>query len=265
MAEPTSIYTVTNAAAIIGIVGGLLGFYSFIDNYLLRFKPKFVIGDRLYLTYKQHPKYPAHSHLSSLVVQFEIFNHRNKLGRVEDLCFRIYDSLEIEAKVTTLFASAYLEDMPVERLDVLTAKRSPMGPAAIDHKSSKTLVVEMCPEKNMGQFINPNGQIRIETLYKSSNGKWVHFDSLAVYAVYDEKNTAAEYTIYNFDLVNKYSERETIKKKKLRRKVNSYTGISNYQITRWRNILTWKLKTLGRFFKRTASLVNGIVIGNLKN
>jgi hypothetical protein len=265
MTEPTSIYTVANATSAVGIVGGLLGFYTFIDNYILKFKPKFVLGDRLYLTYKQHPKYPAHSHLSSLVLQFEIFNHRNKLGRVEDLCFRIYDSLELEAKVTTLFASAYLEDMPVERTDVLTAKRSPMGPAAIDHKSSRTLVVEMSPEKNMGQFINPNGQIKIETLYKSSRGKWIQFDSLSVYAVYDEKTTVGEFTTYNFDLLDKYSERENLKKQTFKRKINSYTGISNYQITHGRNVLIWKLSNLGRFFKRTASLISGIVNATLSN
>jgi hypothetical protein len=234
----------TTVSTVIGIVGGLLGLFTFVDTYVLRFKPKFVIGDRLYLTYEQNPKHTSFSHLASLVIQFEIFNHRNKLGRVEDIFFQIYDSQEIEPKILNLFPIAFIADMPTERAEVLNVKRTPPGPIAINNKTSKTLVIEMGQEKNFNQNVDPNGHLKIRAFYKSSNGRWVKFKTLSVYAVFEEKTALGLTTIYNFDLIDKYTEREKLKKRTFRRKLTSYTGVSNFKIHTWIRLLYWKLKTL---------------------
>ncbi|WP_157768590.1 hypothetical protein, partial [Burkholderia ambifaria] len=143
--DPSSITSavdiVKGISTALGIIGGLLGAYTFIDAYVLRFKPKFVAGDRVYLVYAKNKA--DYTYLSSLVIQFEVFNHRNKLGRIEDVFVRIYDSRQLEASILDLFPIASLEEMPISREGVVLARRLSPAPLAIPNKSSKTLTLEM--------------------------------------------------------------------------------------------------------------------------
>ena len=46
-------------SSVIGMIGGLLGFFVFFDNYILKFKPRLNISNRLFFRYKTEEKHPA--------------------------------------------------------------------------------------------------------------------------------------------------------------------------------------------------------------
>jgi hypothetical protein len=251
------------ASTIIGILGGMLGAYTFLDNYILRFKPKFLIGDRIYLTYQQHEKIHDYSHLSAMICQFEIFNHRNKLGRIEDLLIRIYDSRELEATVLHLYPASFLDTMPNSRDDILDAKRVPPAPIAIPNKSSKTAVIEFAQEQLHTGTVKPSGYLKIEALYKSANGKWLKLGAFSLHAGFNEKSTYGVFSIYNFDRVERYSERERLKQKKMTKAVSSYKGLSHYYLSMWLPRPYWRIKefiqSVPKIIKFLGSLVSATV------
>lgn len=230
--------SITSAAPIVkgistalGIIGGLLGAYTFIDTYLLRFKPKFVIGDRVYLVYRNNKA--GYTCLSSLIIQFDIFNHRNKLGRIEDVFLRIYDSRQLEASVLDLFPIANLEEMPISREDVVSIKRLPPAPLAVPNKSSKTIILEMAQEKLCHGAISPSAYLNLEALYKNPVGKWKTFAKLSLHAEFEESSEHGDATVHNFSLTNRFSEREKLKRRRIKLKVNSYKGIAGIYLSRW--------------------------------
>ncbi|MGA3949197.1 hypothetical protein ACI2TD_25610 [Ralstonia nicotianae] len=215
----------------LGIIGGLLGAYTFIDTYVLRFKPKFVIGDRVYLVYRKNKA--DHTYLSSLIVQLDIFNHRNKLGRVEDVFLRIYDSRQLEASVLDLFPVANLEEMPISREDVVSARRLPPAPLAVPNKSAKTIILEMAQEKSRHGAISHEAYLNMEALYKSPSGKWKRFSKTSLHAEFNESSVHGDTTVYNFSLIDRFSERERLKRRRISLKVNSYKGIAGFYIFGW--------------------------------
>ncbi|MFP6562377.1 hypothetical protein WJ542_29355 [Paraburkholderia sp. B3] len=224
-------HIVKGISTALGIVGGLLGAYTFIDTYVLRFKPKFVIGDRIYLVYKKNKA--DYTYLSSLVIQFDIFNHRNKLGRVEDIFLKIYDSRMLEASVLDLFPIANLEEMPISREDVISVKRLPPAPFAVPNKSSKTIVLEMAQEKLHHGAISPSAYLNLEAFYKNPVGKWKKFAKLSLYAGFEESSTHGDATVHNFSLIDRFSERERLKRKRIRLKITSYKGIAGFYLSLW--------------------------------
>ncbi|MFM0231288.1 hypothetical protein [Paraburkholderia sediminicola] len=249
----------------IGILGGMLGAYTFLDNYILRFKPKFLIGDRIYLTYEKHKKIQEYSHLSSLIIQFEIFNHRNKLGRIEDIFVRIYDSRKLEASVLDLFPLAALDSMPTNRDEVIAAERVPPSPIAIPNKSSKTLVIEMAQEKLHNGTVDPSGFLKVQCLYKSTTGKWRKFSEFSLHAAYEEKSTYDKFTIYNFDRTERYAEREKLKRRKIATEVNSYKGVSNYYLSFWLPRPYWRAKEFVQAAPKLVIFLCGLATATVRN
>lgn len=234
----TSIETVVKGiSTALGIIGGLLGAYTFIDTYALPFKPRFIIGDRAYLVFSKNQA--NYTYLSSLIIRFDIFNHRNKLGLIEDVFVRIYDSRKLEAAVIDLFPIANLEELPVSREDVISATRLSPASLAIPNKSSKTMILEMAQEKFHHGSISSSAYLQMEALYKNPKGKWKKFARVALHPVFEESSTHGDVTIYNFSLTNRFSEREKLKRKRIKTKVHSYKGLANLYISRWISKANW--------------------------
>ncbi|WP_423392485.1 hypothetical protein [Burkholderia sp. LMG 21824] len=225
----------------LGIIGGLLGAYTFIDTYVLRFKPKFVTGDRVYLVYANNKA--DYTYLSSLVIQFEVFNHRNRLGRIEDVFVRIYDSRQLEASVLDLFPIASLAEMPISREDVVSAKRLPPATLAIPNRSSKTLILEMAQEKFSHGAMSSTAHLKLEALYKNPAGRWKRFARFSLHAEYGENSTHGEFSVHNFSLTDRFSEREKLKRRRIRLEVNSYKGITGLYLSRWIGRPYWFVKS----------------------
>lgn len=255
--NPSSIESVAGilkgVSTALGIIGGLLGAYTFIDTYVLRFKPKFVVGDRVYLVYAKNKA--DYTYLSSLVVQFEVFNHRNKLGRIEDVFVRIYDARQLEASILDLFPIASLEEMPINREGVILAKRLPPAPLAIPNKSSKTLILEMAQEKFFHGAISPTAYLNLEAMYKNPAGRWKRFARFSLHAEYEESSTHGEFVVHNFSLTDRFSEREKLKRRRIRLKVNSYKGIAGLYLSRWLGRQYWFVKSRVVAFPKSVAYV----------
>lgn len=244
--NPPSIATLSYLAkglsTVVGIVGGLLGAYTFIDTYILHFRPKFIIGDRIYLIYRNNNA--NYTYLSSLVIQFEIFNHRNKLGRIEDVFVRIYDSRQLEASILDLFPIATLDEMPLSREEVTLAKRVPPAPMAVLNKSSRTLTLELAQEKLSHGAISPSAYLNFEARYKNSSGKWKRFAKISLHAEYEENSIHGDATVYNFSPIDRFSEREKLRRRRIRTQVNSYHGVAGFYISIWLGKLRWVAKSI---------------------
>lgn len=234
----TSIATVVKGiSTALGIIGGMLGAYTFIDTYALPFKPRFIIGDRAYLVFSKNKA--NYTYLSSLIIRFDIFNHRNKLGLIEDVFVRIYDSRQLEAAVLDLFPIANLEELPVSREDVISATRLSPASLAIPNKSSKTMILEMAQEKLHHGSISSSAYLQMEALYKNPKGKWKKFARVALHPVFEESSTHGDVVVYNFSLTDRFSEREKLKRKRVKTKVHSYKGLANLYISRWIGKAYW--------------------------
>ncbi len=244
--DPTLLSFLKTISTAIGAIGGALGLYTFVDNYLLKFRPKFLIADRIYFSYKKNPKYPQYSHLHSLTAQFEIFNHRNKLGRIEDLIIRLYDSKEQEAKLVNLYPVSFLANMPLQQADLIAEQRVPASSIGINNKSSKTMIIEFSQERSMTATVSPKGHLVAHALYKSQSGKWINFAKYSLTAVFNEESETDEMKIYTFNLVDKYFERQKLQSKKIPFKTSSYKGLSDFYLTRWLPTPFYRIKKLAK-------------------
>jgi hypothetical protein len=215
---------------IIGLIGGILGLFSFIDTYLLKFNPKIFIGSNVSFIAdnKKNKDFPGLQfvNLISILLTLEIGNHRNKYGFVHDLAVRLYKAHAINPDYGTYFASNTLNKIAVEFKDMENVEKSLFSPLSILPKSSKSLNIEFAKLINhSAMLINKNDLFYIELYYLSNPkaAKWrlVNRYFLYKYAehVYDDERIQMQYTI-----LNKNTLRNQIKFPK--QKVDLFKGVS---------------------------------------
>lgn len=161
-------------SSIVGMVGGVLGFFVFFDNYILKFKPKLNISNRLFFRYKIEEKHPIIKGrtLESVILKIEAINGRNKIGRIDDFALRIYDSSSTLPSGYMLYAENVSERLPSNHTFFKVDDFNSFSPISILGRSSKNFVVEFKPEKYMGSIINPEGKLKLDLLYYLPGKGW---------------------------------------------------------------------------------------------
>ena len=158
--------------SIIGLIGGLLGFYTFIDNNLLKFKPQLNISSRLFFSLvSKEKKQNSIRKIKSIILQVEILNDRSKIGRVDDLSIRIYNSRTTEPYAYMLFATSTFEKLPSTPSLLDVGGSFAFSPISIMGRSAKNVVIEFKSENNFDVILSQSGSIQMELLYYS-NKKW---------------------------------------------------------------------------------------------
>jgi hypothetical protein len=237
-AERTDCVSVLNiVSTVIGIVGGLLGLFVFIDNYLLKFRPSITIANTLYLIFGV-PNTPAplaiqNSYLKSFICSLDIFNHRNKVGRIDDFMIRIYNSGQINATVYNIFPGTQLDELPRSSADIGSLGKSPGTPISVPNKSGKKTVIEFVGDKYSTCGINPEETICFELHYKDHKGKWIKADEYTLEGRFEKPEIAGSDKVYSLNLWELSVERYGLAKRPMRRKVTIYRGLAHYYLGWW--------------------------------
>lgn len=161
-------------SSIVGMIGGFLGVFVFFDNYILKFKPKLNISNRLFFRYKTEEKHPIIKGrtLESIILKIEAINGRNKIGRIDDFALRIYDSSSTLPSGYMLYAENVAERLPSKHAFFKNDDFNSFSPISILGRSTKNFVIEFKPEKYMGSIINPEGRLKLDLLYYLPEKGW---------------------------------------------------------------------------------------------
>jgi hypothetical protein len=232
-----SILTVVSTA--VGMAGGLLGFYTFLDNYLLRFKPKFATGESFYFVFKKHDK-ADYTYIESIIFQTEIFNHRNKLGKIDGIYIKAYASRHLEPTIVNLHASSFLSEIPANTQNILSCQRNCASTININNKSAKSVVLEMVQSYGNRATLPIDGEIVIELIYKLKAGRLKSAKKFSVHHHPNKKHEVDGKTIYIFELFEKFNDTSNLEKYPLNVKRSSYRGVSAYYIDRLLGALKYK-------------------------
>jgi len=220
----------TIVSTIVGMAGGLLGFYTFLDNYLLRFRPKFATGEAFYFVYKKHEQ-TNYTYIESIIFQTEIFNHRNKLGKIDGIYIKAYAPRQMEPSVINLHASSFLPEMPANAQDIFSLSRSHASTINLNNKSAKSVILEMTQDHGNRATLPIDGEVVVELIYKLKTGRLKSAKKLSLHHQPDKKYEVAGQTIYVFELLEKFNDTSNLEKYPLKVKTNSYKGVSAYYIT----------------------------------
>lgn len=188
----------TTISSIIGIAGGILGLYSFIDNYLLLFRPIIRPASLFYLAYRRNAKITNENiyQLQSIICKLDIFNHRNKLGKLEDFSIDIFNRSELTPEIYTLFPTFDLESFPLNPQESLSCKKTAFTPKSIIQKSNKELSVEFCPEKYSTINLNPAENLCITLRYRQFKNRWVKIGTYSLKTFNSEPTQIEQQTIH---------------------------------------------------------------------
>jgi hypothetical protein len=220
----------TIVSTIVGMAGGLLGFYTFVDSYLLRFRPKFATGEAFYFVYKKH-ELTNHTYIESIIFQTEIFNHRNKLGKIDGIYIKAYAPRQMEPSVINLHASSFLSEMPANVQNIFALPRSHASTINLNNKSAKSVVLEMTQEDGYRATLPIDGEVIVELIYKLKTGRLKSAKKFSLFHHPKKTHEVAEQTVYVFELLEKFNDTSNLEKYPLRVKTNSYKGVSAYYIT----------------------------------
>jgi hypothetical protein len=236
----------TIISTVVGMTGGLLGFYTFLDNYLLRFKPKFATGEAFYFVFKKHEK-TDRTYIESIIFQTEIFNHRNKLGKVDGLYMKAYASQQLEPSIVNFHASSFLSEIPANIQNIASCQRSHASTININNKSAKSVVLEMTQDYGNRATLPVDGEIVIELIYKLKAGRLKSAKKFSIHHLSQKKHEVGEKTIYIFELEERFNDSSNLQKYPLEVKTTSYKGVSAFYINMFLGIAKGKATQLAMF------------------
>lgn len=159
----------------LGILGGILGAYTFVDNYLLPFKPKIFLGGKMSFEGRRGAHLRKREfYLNSIIISLEIGNHRNRYGFINDFAARIYSASELNPHKGIYYVSKFLPAFPTDLVAATNATRPLFSPFAVLPKSKQTLILEFSELTNMSQmFFSDNCEAIVEVYYQEyPNSKW---------------------------------------------------------------------------------------------
>lgn len=206
----TSIFTANNIIKGLSIIGGFLGIWSFIDNYLIRFKPKIFVGTKVVSeTIEEKNKIV----LNSIICNFEIANHRKKYGIINDFAVRVYRNDQINPKKVIYYSSEFIEKIPQKIQNIDHQERVIFSPINILPNSSKSITLVLSDQLLNSELDFYQGNTYyLEFYYQlTPKSKWKFIDKLYIYNKRDEiipKNE--KYTL--FTAINYDKSRESIGK-----------------------------------------------------
>ncbi|MEN4520584.1 hypothetical protein [Pantoea agglomerans] len=165
---------INSAGSLIGVIGGLLGFYTFIDNNLLKFKPYLNISGRLFFSFDRTKNNSCFKGdiIKSIIFQIEVINGRNKIGRIDDFAIRIYNQSTTKPMTHMLYAENILDRLPSKATFFNKEKDNFFSPLSVLGRSTKNIVIEFTPDLYMDVHVPDGGFLKMELLYALPNNKW---------------------------------------------------------------------------------------------
>lgn len=215
-------------SSIIGMIGGVLGFFVFIDNYILKFKPTFNISNRLFFRYKLEEKHTIikRKTLDSIVLKIEVFNKRNKVGSIDDFAIRIYDSRSTSPSTYMLYAENIIDKLPSKTFELDNIESSSFSPVSILGKSKSSFVIEFKPEKYTGMILDPEGSIKLDFLYYRKVKGWKSIGTFTPYYFKSHNEQENINGVIEYSLLDTAVTRKDALSSLQAPKVGIYKGIS---------------------------------------
>lgn len=212
-----------------GLLGGLLGLYTFIDSYLVSFKPKIYIGTGVVI---EAIEKNGHTSLSSIICSLEICNHRKKYGVIYDFAIRIYNADKINSDKVIHYATEIVDKIPVNVQELQNQNYELFKPITVlpdTNKSVNFVLSEVLYRSKMS--FNPTGSYYIEVYYqKKPNGKWYFIDKLFLFNNGNLDSESQKYIL--FSVLNNDKTRDRLKEKVKIQTTSLYTGASQKVISR---------------------------------
>lgn len=213
---------------ILGIVGGSLGIWTFIDSYLIRFAPRIYIGTKVIIDTKQGPH---REDLESIICSLELCNHRKRYGVIYDFAVRVYKADEINSDNAIYYASQLVNKIPINVDELKNQEYDLFNPLTIlpESNSSVNLVLgEVLHRSKMN--ISKYSNYYLEAYYqKKPEGKWYFIDKLYLYNKGQYSNSTSQYI--QFSVLNTDATREKLNKRIKPQKTNLYMGASHKHLS----------------------------------
>jgi len=213
---------------ILGIVGGSLGIWTFIDSYLIRFVPKIYIGTKVVIESKQtHHK----EDLESIICSLELCNHRKRYGVIYDFAIRVYKADEINSDNAIYYASQLVNKIPINIDELTNQEYELFNPITILPESNSSVNLVLGEVLNRSKMsISKSSDYYLEAYYqKKPEGKWFFIDKLYLYNKGQYSNSTSKYI--QFSVLNTNITREKLNRKIRPQKTNLYLGASQKHLS----------------------------------
>ncbi len=254
VADTWTIQTIIGTTGgVIGAFGGLLGIWAFIDNYLLKFKPKIYLGTKfIFNTITEHSQLKA----KGIICSLEICNHRKKYGTINDFAIRVYISNAINSHSSIYYASEIISDISANIDDSFNKSSSVFNPISILPNSNKTIHLLLLP-KLLGSLTiketEKNSYCIDVYCQKKSNDKWEKINSVQVYN-FDLNRKISNNYIY-FDSGNYYKTRDKLNNSISRTKSLLFQGVYHKFLLRLKYKFQGYFITISSFIKNTLLII----------
>lgn len=217
-----SLETLKIVSSIIGMIGGVLGVFVFIDNYILKFKPKFNISNKLYFKFfeQKQERFVRGRDVESVTIKIELINERNRLGRIDDFAVRLYDSRSTSPSSFMMYPENVYDHFSSDGIK----DASSFSPISVLGRSHTNLILEFKPTKNLSSLIVPDSIIKMDLLYFQQKSGWKKIDSFSphYFETYDKNSNGT----MEFSLLDSAVRRKGAEDVLKRPKVGIYKGIS---------------------------------------
>ncbi len=172
-------------ANLLGIVGGTLGIYAFVDNYILKFKPRIYIASQVIFKLKDNRH--ARKELDKIILSLEISNNRKKYGLIHDLAIKIYTSDEINPDTVIYYSSETSSKIVSNEENVSFEDLKNYSPISVLPNSSKSITVLFGEVVNRSKTsINDRKDFYYELYYQiNGKGKWKYATRAYLYNLKD--------------------------------------------------------------------------------
>ena len=243
------------------MIGGFLGFFIFIDNYILKFKPKFNISNRLFFGYKTEEKQSSIKvrSLEFVILNIDAINKRNKIGRIDDFAIRVYDSRSTCPSGYILYAENVLDELPSNTAKLDKNESNSFSTVAILGRSNTNLVVEFKPEKYIGVSLNPEGRLKLDVLYYLPKKGWKTVGTFTPYYFKGHNDEENPNGIIEYSLLDNSITRADVSKSLKDPKAGIYKGVSGKYLGFYLMKPVWFCKRLVTYplkvIKLTAALL----------
>ncbi len=248
-------------SSIVGMIGGILGFFVFIDNYILEFKPRFKISNRLFFGYKTEEDSPSLKckSLESVILNIETINTRNKIGRIDDFAIRVYNPRATYPHEYMLYAENVLEELPSNTSKLDKVEANSFSSISILGRSNTNIVVEFKPEKYMGVSLNPEGSLKLDLIYYLPKKGWKTAGTFTPHYFKGRNDEEDPNGIVEYSLLDIAVTREEASNSLKRPQIGIYKGISGKYVGFYLMKPIWFLKRLVTYPLKVVKLIAALI------
>jgi hypothetical protein len=237
-------------------IGAFLGVLTFINQFVVSFKPRIFINNYFRISYFENKKLE----IESIVVCLTISNSKNAYGIIDDISIGIHETNVVQPRYKFMFP----EGISTDNQDYKA-----FSPIILSPKSHSTVFIRFKNSKYEHTILGSD-QFNFDIFCKYPHKrKWVKNASMHLYKYDDEPSAERNYKLINFDI-----EREPLRKSKLKPEANTYKGNIGRRLHLLKKRISFSLKLPVRimlgaittlFIIMYVSIHNAINWGILKN